>query len=324
MRAVNSGQPDGRRPRDASTSGLDETTIGARIPAGAPADAASPAPAADEQEETRIRARAIGPRRPATDPRMFDSTLGSDGGGTDQTHVRDLSFAPTDGTVDDDSVLLAVLASGRVGRFVVVRELGRGAMGVVLVAYDEELDRKVAIKLLHVSGGIDASFGRTLLLREAQAMARLSHPNVVGVHEVGVVEGTVFLAMEYVVGVDLQHWLAETARPWREVLAVLRQAGAGLVAAHREGLVHRDFKPSNILVGEDGRVRVADFGLAARRGALAASHRAAALTPSQMTETLAGSGALVGTPAYMAPEMLRLGEATAQSDQYAFTCSPTN
>jgi serine/threonine protein kinase len=159
----------------------------------------------------------------------------------------------------------AVAAGGRIGRFVVLRELGRGAMGVVFAAYDEELDRKVAIKLLHAGRGEQASHGRAMLLREAQAMAKLSHPNVVAVHEVGVIGGAVFVAMEYVAGVDLHQWLTSERRPWRDAVAVLRQAGAGLVAAHREGLVHRDFKPSNVLVGDDGRVRVADFGLAARR-----------------------------------------------------------
>ncbi|MFY0537990.1 protein kinase domain-containing protein [Nannocystis pusilla] len=135
----------------------------------------------------------------------------------------------------DPPALRAVLQRGRIGRFVLLRELGRGAMGVVFAAYDEELDRKVAIKLLHAARGQEASQGRAMLLREAQALARLAHPNVVAVHEVGTVEEAVFVAMEYVAGVDLQRWLTEAPRAWREALAVLRQAGAGLVAAHREG-----------------------------------------------------------------------------------------
>ena len=209
----------------------------------------------------------------------------------------------------------AVPVGGRIGRFVVLRELGRGAMGVVYAAYDEELDRKVAIKLLHAGRGADASQGHAMLLREAQAMARLAHPNVVAVHEVGVLDGAVFVAMEHVAGVDLQRWLAAARRPWRDVLAVLRQAGEGLVAAHREGLVHRDFKPSNVLVGDDGRVRVADFGLAARRSG---EDRGPLPSVTALTETLSGEGALIGTPVYMAPELLRGAPATPHSDQYAY------
>ena len=205
----------------------------------------------------------------------------------------------------------------RVGRFIVLRELGRGAMGVVYAAFDEELARRVAVKLLHFVAGVDASTGRSQLLREAQALARLTHPNVVGVYEAGVWQGSVYVAMEYVQGVDLQAWLAAERRPWRETLAVLRQAGEGLLAAHRSGLVHRDFKPSNVLVGDDGRARVADFGLAARRGELPPGDEISAI-PSLLTSTIAGDGALVGTPAYMAPEQVRRGEATAYSDQFAF------
>ena len=277
-------------------------------------------------------------------------TLGP-GGGVDETIVRtDLSFSaplsrgpapditqasartqiapvietrgrgprPPDTVLAPADPLEAALARGRIGRFMLLRELGRGAMGVVLAAYDEELDRKVAIKLLHASRGVDASQGQTMLLREAQAMAKLAHPHVVAVHEVGVVAGSVFVAMEYVAGVDLQRWLADKPRTWRDVVAALRQAGLGLVAAHREGLVHRDFKPTNVLVGDDGRVRVADFGLAARRGASRGPAGPAPAAPTAMTATLAPDGALVGTPLYMAPELLRGGSATAKTDQFAF------
>ena len=229
----------------------------------------------------------------------------------EETRLRsDVAFTP------EIAAEPAVPAGGRIGRFVVLRELGRGAMGVVFAAYDEELDRKVAIKLLHAGRGAEASQGRTMLLREAQAMARLAHPNVVAVHEVGVIQGAVFVAMEHVAGIDLQRWLATAKRPWREVLAILRQAGEGLVAAHREGLVHRDFKPSNVLVGDDGRVRVADFGLAARRSDSDGHGRTTGIAP--LTATLTGEGALIGTPVYMAPELLRGAPATAQSDQYAY------
>ncbi|WAS93315.1 serine/threonine-protein kinase [Nannocystis punicea] len=219
---------------------------------------------------------------------------------------------------DELPVLRAVREAGRIGRFLIFRELGRGAVGVVFAAYDEELDRKVAIKLLHAARTQDTSSGRSMLMREAQALARLAHPNVVAVHEVGTVEGAVFVAMEYVAGVDLQRWLAEEPRSWREVVAVFRQAGAGLVAAHREGLVHRDFKPGNVLVGDDGRVRVADFGLAARRGVVSGGSGESTSMASGTTATLAREGALIGTPVYMAPELLHGGSATASSDQYAF------
>ncbi len=192
-------------------------------------------------------------------------------------------------------------------------------MGIVLAAYDEELDRKVAIKLLHPHQENNPSFGRTMLLREAQAMARLSHPNVVAVHEVGVVEDAVFMAMEHVAGLDLQQWLGERSRPWREIVAVFREAGKGLLAAHREGLIHRDFKPSNVLVGDDGRVRVADFGLATRGqlGIVVGIDGEVAVAGSQEA-TPGNGGGLVGTPLYMAPELYRGETGTAASDQYAF------
>nr|WP_276600182.1 MULTISPECIES: protein kinase [unclassified Nannocystis] len=203
-----------------------------------------------------------------------------------------------------------------------MREVGRGAMGVVYAGYDEELDRRVALKLVQTSRHDDPSFGRAQLLREAQALARLAHPNVVAVHEAGEFSGAVFIAMEYVDGVDLQRWLTYAPRSWREIVDALRQAGEGLRAAHDVGLVHRDFKPSNVLVGADGRVRVADFGLATRRGRTGSSgHVSKVMVPLATADalaTLAGSGALIGTPAYMAPEQLRREPATAASDQFAF------
>ncbi|HEX6204111.1 MAG TPA: serine/threonine-protein kinase, partial [Thermoanaerobaculia bacterium] len=201
--------------------------------------------------------------------------------------------------------------------------IGRGGMGEVWSAYDPELDRQVALKLLRPDG---AAGGESRLLREAQAMARLAHPNVIAVFEVGSDRGRVFLAMERVEGEDLASWL-RTARPWREVLAVFVAAGEGLAAAHRAGLVHRDFKPANVLIGRDGRVRVLDFGLA--RAAGQPSEAAVAGRPgageavageaagSALASPLTRAGAVMGTPAYMAPEQLS-GRADALSDQFGF------
>ncbi len=200
--------------------------------------------------------------------------------------------------------LEAIPRGSELGRYLVLDQLGAGGMGVVLSAYDPELDRRVAVKLVRpdLCEGPRASEARARLQREAQAMARFSHPNVVVVYDVGTVDhasgsGQLFVAMEYVER-DLLAWLHEAARPWREVLAIYLEAARGLAAAHAAELVHRDFKPANVLVGRDGRPRVSDFGLVAAFG----DARAAAL----------------GTPAYMAPEQFA-GEAVgAAADQFAF------
>src|SRR5215813_8341790 len=150
------------------------------------------------------------------------------------------------------------------GRYKLVEKLGVGGMGIVYLAEDPQLGRRVAIKLIEpkTSGTLSASEGRARLLREAQALAQLSHPNVIAVYDVGTCADQVFIAMEYVEGSTLSQWLAERRRTWREVLSTFVQAGRGLAAAHAVGIVHRDFKPDNVLVGSDGRVRVLDFGLA--------------------------------------------------------------
>lgn len=219
----------------------------------------------------------------------------------------------------------AARAPARLGRFFVLRKLGEGGMGVVYVGYDEMLDRRVALKLLR--RGSSAS---EWLLREAQALARLSHPNVVAVHEVGEHEGRIFLAMELVDGQSLREWLRQGERPVQELIPLFLQAGRGLAAAHEAGLVHRDFKPENVLCGKDGRVRVVDFGIAALSDPEAEpapvsippqSGRSLHRSPSALESPLTQTGALVGTPAYMAPEQLRGERATPASDQFAFCVS---
>jgi serine/threonine protein kinase len=144
-----------------------------------------------------------------------------------------------------------VLSVGdRVGRYLVLSSLGAGGMGVVFAAYDPQLDRKVALKLLRGNLGVNAKEARTRLKREAQAIAQLNHPNVVGVYDVGTTEGgEVYIAMEFVEGDTLTSWLKKWPRTWREILDVFQQAARGLMAAHSVGLLHRDFKPDNVLVG---------------------------------------------------------------------------
>jgi tetratricopeptide (TPR) repeat protein/predicted Ser/Thr protein kinase len=191
-----------------------------------------------------------------------------------------------------------------IGRYVVLSMLGAGAMGMVLSAYDPELDRKVALKLLKArAGSQDAAQAR--LRREAQALAKLDHPNVVGVHDVGVHEGQLFVGMEFVEGQTLGEWMAVPQdgrpRPWAEVVRVFAEAGRGLAAAHEAGLVHRDFKPDNVMLGADGRVRVMDFGLA--RG---------------HADKEAPSDKMTGTPAYMSLEQFEGKEVDARSDQFGF------
>ncbi len=224
------------------------------------------------------------------------------------------------------AVALDRLARGtQIGRYLVVDLLGEGGMGVVYAAYDPELDRRIAVKVLRLDEG-DGTSGRARMQREAQALARLTHPNVIAIHDVGAIGDGLFLAMELASGGTLRSW--QPGRPWREVLRAYVAAGRGLAAAHDAGLVHRDFKPENVLLGHDGRVRVTDFGLvrAADPGAAAAAPGAplegelgaAQRSPGgALTSALTQAGAVMGTPHYMAPEQLAGGEADARSDQFA-------
>jgi tetratricopeptide (TPR) repeat protein len=219
----------------------------------------------------------------------------------------------------------------RVDRYVVLELLGAGGMGVVYAAYDPVLDRKVALKLLHSSSEDEKSKteGRTRLLREAQAIARLNHPHVVSVFDVGMVGDRVYMATEFLDGVSLKRWLREQKRELDEILTVFRQAGRGLAAAHAAGLIHRDFKPANVLVPQDGRVRVLDFGLARAAGmpepepgtkpATDGGTLDRSMGQTGLLETpLTLSGAVIGTPAYMAPEQHLDEETDARTDQFSF------
>ncbi|HEX8434170.1 serine/threonine-protein kinase, partial [Archangium sp.] len=228
-----------------------------------------------------------------------------------------------------------------VGRYLVLERLGAGGMGEVYAAFDPQLNRKVAIKLLLPGGeGLEPGEAHARLLSEARAMARLSHPHVLPVYDIGDYGTRVFIALELVEGCTLRQWLKAQPRRSQEVVDVLTLAGRGLAAAHAVGLVHRDFKPDNVLVGKDGRVLVYDFGLACEQGAstpgtptpvdLAAILRA---EPLSLDGTLSGptspgtqpretpvtrAGHIMGTPGYMAPEQYRQEAVTARADQFSF------
>ena len=196
----------------------------------------------------------------------------------------------------------------RIGRYLIEGRLGQGAMGVVYAARDPTLDRAVALKLVHPDRLDEPATAR--LREEAEALARLSHPNVVTVFELGEHDGHVFVVMERVDGVDLTRWLATRPRSPAQIVAVLVDAARGLAAAHAAGIVHRDFKPANVLVGDDGRARVCDFGLA----------RAITTTPPGSGDAPPESSAtddVAGTLAFMAPETLTRGVASTEADQFA-------
>ncbi|HEY0135946.1 MAG TPA: serine/threonine-protein kinase, partial [Nannocystis sp.] len=200
---------------------------------------------------------------------------------------------------------------GTIGRFVVLRRLGEGGMGVVYSAFDEQLGRRVAIKLLHQAD--DSDLARARVYHEAQALARLSHPNVVQVYEVGEHGDGLYVAMEFVTGETLRAWMNHGGHDWRDTVEVFVQAGQGLAAAHVAGLVHRDFKPENTVIGEDGRARVLDFGLALHQ-----TLPDAAPTQVVATADTHAVGVVAGTPRYMSPEQHEGRPLDARSDQFSF------
>nr|HEX4316620.1 serine/threonine-protein kinase [Kofleriaceae bacterium] len=239
------------------------------------------------------------------------------------------------GAPRDDASTFADGVAGRVraaprqtiGRFEIRRTLGEGGMGIVYDGYDARLDRPVAIKLVRLAGD-GGTQGRARLMREAQAMAKVAHPNVVPIYEVGEHDDQVFVAMELVDGEPLSAWQRRAARSWRDTLAIHVAAGRGLAAAHAVGIVHRDYKPDNVLVGRDGRPRVLDFGLA--RGVAAPSPLPSPSPddPSRPPRTagaanvldleLTAAGSMMGTPGYMSPEHFRGDNIGPAADQFGF------
>jgi eukaryotic-like serine/threonine-protein kinase len=252
-----------------------------------------------------------------------DLIAASAGGAPEALAVRSLGDALTNEG--------GVVRGANVGRYLILGLVGRGGMGEVYAAFDPRLDRKVALKLLREAPGrgTAALAAQERLLREAQAIARLSHPNVVVVHDAGTIDdeahgARVYLAMEFIEGQTLATWLAAAPRSWREICEMFAAAGKGLLAAHQAGLVHRDFKPQNVMVGRDGAVRVTDFGLArdssdvaeGQTTTLDLAHSEA--RPTTETVALTGSGILLGTPLYMAPEQFLARATDARTDQFSF------
>ena len=211
-----------------------------------------------------------------------------------------------------------VAAGTRIGRYVVEQRLGAGGMGVVYAARDGELARDVALKIVRPRAEVDAMEAR--LRREAKAMARLSHRNVVPVFDIGSHDGQLFIAMELVTGEVLRSWVT-APRPWRTVAQLFARAGRGLEAAHDAGLLHRDFKPDNVMVGAGDEPRITDFGLARDLDELAGASPPSSATRDGGLSSVTATGSLAGTPAYMAPEQLLRQPSGPAADQFGFCVS---
>lgn len=220
-----------------------------------------------------------------------DATAGPDEAGSATTCPAPIGAGPDARPRPDAPLELGTV----VGRYIVLEAVGEGGMGRVYSAFDPQLDRRVALKVLHAVAGVDAP----TLRQEAKVLARLAHPNVVTVHDLGLHQGRVFMAMELVEGGTLRAWAEAEPRTWQEVARMMAATAEGLLAAHRSGFVHRDFKPENVLVGRDGRPRVTDFGLASQ--------------PQQR------AWAVVGAPAYMPPEQITGAGFDARADIFAFS-----
>ena len=240
------------------------------------------------------------------DPGLSSTAADSSAGALDAT-------APVESGGRTAGVVVGAVVDGQ---FRIERLLGKGGMGAVFLARDLRLDRDIALKL----GNVVSASALHRVEREALALARLQHPNVVVIHQVGKHEDRLYLAMEYVAGGNARQWLERQRRSWREIALLYAAAAEGLAAAHAAGFIHRDFKPDNVLVGEDGRPRVADFGLVR---ATTDSHdpAAAVVTSSPSLGSMTQTGAVLGTPAYMAPEQFAGTATDARTDQFALCAS---
>ena len=228
---------------------------------------------------------------------------------------------PAPGDLAPTEPILTLLQTGRHPRFNRLRFLGEGSMGMVYAAYDRALHRWVALKCLR-AGLIHVPAARAQLIQEARAMARLSHSNVVRLYEVIEQHEQIVLVMEYIQGMRLLDWQRQSRRPRQEILRMYSEAAAGLAAVHSAGIVHRDFKPDNVLVGVDGKPRLVDFGLAWMRPSATTTEDTAPIPDDDAGESpMSLVGALAGTPSYMSPEQYRCQPTDAKSDQFNFCAS---
>ncbi|MCB9753640.1 MAG: serine/threonine protein kinase [Myxococcales bacterium] len=320
-------------PGDARALGLERTRAPSERASGRAADRS--APGGDARALVLAATQTPDPSAPRSggDPTPYSRDRAARVGQTDRASRLGALASPPDA---DDALMKGMVLSGlfssvaraKIGRYTILALLGEGGMGSVYSAYDEQLDRKIAVKVLRPEA-LQSETGRVRLLREAQAMARLSHNNIVTVHEAGEHAGRVYVAMEFVRGQSLDRWIAPTRasadpprpRPWRAVVEVFSQAARGLAAAHREGIVHRDFKPHNAMLGDDGVVKVLDFGLARGLEHAAADELIGTSEGEErplLEQHLTRTGAIMGTPAYMAPEQHLGRVADARSDQFSF------